>query len=298
MPTMYDLPSEDPEDPGLPDEFHIWQPQLLSFGCQPPTYLAEQVFVASDLNLYYDPNHPQWHKRPDWFVVAGVPRLYDHKELRLSYVMWQEGVRPLVVVELLSPSTRNEDLGNTAQQPNSPPTKWQVYERILGVPYYILFDRYTDELRAFQLAGNQYQELVLAEPRVWVPELKLGLGLWSGEYRGIPRLWLRWYDEQGEWVLSEAEQERQRAEQSEQRVEIERQRTEQTQQQLEIERQRTEQTQQQLEIERQRAEQSDQRAEIERQRAASSQQQLEIERRQTEELIARLRERGIDPDSL
>ena len=199
--------------------------------------------------------------------------------------MWQEGVRPLVVVELLSPSTRNEDLGNTEQQPNSPPTKWQVYEHILGVPYYILFDRYTDQLRAFQLAGNQYRRISSEQSRrVWIPQLKLGLGLWSGEYRGIPRLWLRWYDEQGEWVLTEAEQERQRAEQSEQRVEIERQRTEQTQQQLKIERQRTEQTQQQLEIERQRAE--------------SSQQQLEIERRPTEELIARLRERGIDPDSL
>ena len=29
LPTMYDLPSEDPEEPGLPDEFHIYQPQLL-----------------------------------------------------------------------------------------------------------------------------------------------------------------------------------------------------------------------------------------------------------------------------
>ena len=31
LPTMYDLPSEDVEEPGLPDEFHLWQPQLLSF---------------------------------------------------------------------------------------------------------------------------------------------------------------------------------------------------------------------------------------------------------------------------
>ncbi len=30
LPTMYDLPSEDPEEPGLPDEFHDLQPQLLS----------------------------------------------------------------------------------------------------------------------------------------------------------------------------------------------------------------------------------------------------------------------------
>ena len=29
LPTMYDLPSEDPKEPGLPDEFHDYQPQLL-----------------------------------------------------------------------------------------------------------------------------------------------------------------------------------------------------------------------------------------------------------------------------
>ncbi len=29
LPTMYDLPSEYPEDSGLPDEFHILQSQLL-----------------------------------------------------------------------------------------------------------------------------------------------------------------------------------------------------------------------------------------------------------------------------
>ena len=28
FPTMCDLPSEDPEEPGLPDEFHNLQPQL------------------------------------------------------------------------------------------------------------------------------------------------------------------------------------------------------------------------------------------------------------------------------
>ncbi|WP_178378180.1 hypothetical protein [Chroogloeocystis siderophila] len=29
LPTMYDLPSEDPQEPGLPDEFHDFQPELL-----------------------------------------------------------------------------------------------------------------------------------------------------------------------------------------------------------------------------------------------------------------------------
>jgi hypothetical protein len=32
LPTMYDLPSEDPEEPVLPDEFHSLQPRLLDHG--------------------------------------------------------------------------------------------------------------------------------------------------------------------------------------------------------------------------------------------------------------------------
>jgi Uma2 family endonuclease len=51
LPTMYDLPSEDPEEPGLPDEFHLWQPQLLSFTFEPPAYSRDRIFTASDLNL-------------------------------------------------------------------------------------------------------------------------------------------------------------------------------------------------------------------------------------------------------
>lgn len=57
LPTMYDLPSEDPEEPGLPDEFHLWQAELCSATFRPPNHPPGQVFVASDLNLYYDPTH-------------------------------------------------------------------------------------------------------------------------------------------------------------------------------------------------------------------------------------------------
>ncbi len=95
LPTMYDLPSEDPEEPGLPDEFHILQPQLLRETFRPPTYTPDQVFVGSDLNLYYDIRHPLWYKPPDWFAVLGVSRLYEQQDLRLSYVIWQEGIAAL-----------------------------------------------------------------------------------------------------------------------------------------------------------------------------------------------------------
>ena len=58
-------------------------------------------------------HHQLWHKRPDWFLVVGVSRFYNERDLRLSYVMWQEEVSPMVVVELLSPGTEKEDLGQT-----------------------------------------------------------------------------------------------------------------------------------------------------------------------------------------
>ncbi|MGF1674237.1 MAG: Uma2 family endonuclease, partial [Rivularia sp. (in: cyanobacteria)] len=202
------------------DEFHIYQPQLLEETFRPPTYGADEIFVATDLNLYYDSRNPLWYKRPDWFAVVGNSRFYQRRDLRLSYVVWQEGINPFVVVELLSPGTEKEDLGQIrVVQPEQPPTKWQVYERILRVPYYIVFDRYTDILRAFILEGASYTQFNLEEPRIWLPSLEMGLGLWQGNYKGIERLWLRWYEDDGNWFPTPAEQEHQRAEQEHQRAE-------------------------------------------------------------------------------
>jgi hypothetical protein len=53
LPTMYDLPSEEPEEPGLPDEFHYFQPQLLRETCQLPALPQEQTFIGTDLNLFW-----------------------------------------------------------------------------------------------------------------------------------------------------------------------------------------------------------------------------------------------------
>jgi Uma2 family endonuclease len=230
---MYDLPSEAPEEPGLPDEFHDFQPQLLRETFQSSRYQPERIFIGTDLNLYYDVHHPMWHKRPDWFLVLGVPRLYDEKDLRLSYVIWQEGVSPYLVVELLSPGTEQEDLGKTLRDPNEPPTKWVVYERILRIPYYVLFSRYTDEVHFFELVGGHYQELPTRERRLWLPEAALGLGVWLGSYQGLERRWLRFYDADGAWVPTPVEQEQRLVEQERQRAEQEHQRAEQEHQRAE-----------------------------------------------------------------
>ncbi|MDY7024699.1 MAG: Uma2 family endonuclease, partial [Cyanobacteriota bacterium] len=205
LPTMYDLPSELPGEPGLPDEFHPLQAELLRKTFQPRNVNPDHIFSAIDLNLYYDLTHPLWYKRPDWFAVVGISRLYDDEDLRLSYVIWQEQISPLIVVELLSPGTEDEDLGQTQRQPGKPPTKWVVYEQILRVSYYVVFSRYTNEMQPFHLVGDRYQRVELTNGRLLIPSVELSLGVWQGEYAMLDRSWLRWMTLDGELILNAEE---------------------------------------------------------------------------------------------
>ena len=200
LPTMYDLASDNQDEPGLPDDFHFLQPLLLFLTFLPVHWESELIYSAADLNLYYDLQHPQWYKRPDWFGVVGVPKLYQGRDLRLSYVTWQERANPFVVVELLSPGTEDEDLGKTQSELNKPPTKWFVYERILRVPYYVVFSRYTNEVQGFHLGGGHYESMNLTNGRLAIPELGLSLGLWQGSFQEIERLWLRWFTLEGKLI--------------------------------------------------------------------------------------------------
>ena len=206
LPTMYDLPSEDPEEFGLPDEFHDFQPKLLRETCKPKTYPSSEYFIGADINLYYDGRHPRWYKRPDWFLSLGVTVASRQEDMRWSYVLWEEGVSPFLVVELLSPGTEDQDLGSKIRELGKPPGKWEVYERILRVPFYVVFDRYQNEFRVFALDGGRYrQEKIGDEQRVWFDELELGLGVWQGVHQGFDGKWLRWYEASGEWIPTDAE---------------------------------------------------------------------------------------------
>jgi Uma2 family endonuclease len=218
LPTMYDLPSEEIGDAGLPDQYHLWQAELLAQTFLPPNYPREKVFVGCDLNLYYTLEQPRWYKRPDWFGAVGVDRFYGQKDSRLSYVIWQEQVRPLIVIEFLSPSTEKEDLGRVKSKKGEKPSKWQVYEEILQIPYYVVFNGHNNEFKLFKLEGGKYAQVETKDDRYWFKEIKLGLGLYLGNYQGLTRLWLRWYDENNNLIPTPVEQEAQRAEQEAQRA--------------------------------------------------------------------------------
>jgi len=272
LPTMYDLPSEEVGESGLPDIFHIFQSQLLRETFQPPNYSSNEVFVATDLNLYFDVNHPSWYKRPDWFASVGIPNLYEDKDLRLSYVVWQEGVTPLVIVELLSPSTENEDLGKTTRIKKSSrkgkeeeiPPKWEVYESILKVPYYFTYDHLTKKILAFQLSSDGYISfLPNSQGFYYLPDVELYLGLWTGYYEKASTIWLRWFDRHFNLIPTPLE--RVQAEKKQERIEKE---------------------QAQAEKERERAEKE------------ALAEKLVSANKEKEALLAKLKALGIDPNNL
>ncbi|MGF1480700.1 MAG: hypothetical protein ACFB4I_14650 [Cyanophyceae cyanobacterium] len=86
-----------------------------------------------------------------------------------------------------------------------PPAKLEVYERYLRIPYYLVYSRTPQQLRYFKFDGGQYQEQPLnsENPLAWFADLKIGLGIWSGEFAGVSGDWLRWCDHAGNWRLTD-----------------------------------------------------------------------------------------------
>ncbi|NJL49091.1 MAG: hypothetical protein HC929_18550 [Leptolyngbyaceae cyanobacterium SM2_5_2] len=65
----------------------------------------------------------------------------------------------------------------------------------------------TEHLRYFRLSDGRYQEQVISptNPRLWIPELTIGLGLWLGEFRDLPQVWLRWCTADGTFIPTDTE---------------------------------------------------------------------------------------------
>ena len=82
------------------------------------------VYVASNLLLYYEQGNPSSRRDPDVLVAKGVGNHF-----RLSFRVWEENAMPHVLFEIASRSTWREDVGE----------KRTLYAS-LGVQEYFLFD--------------------------------------------------------------------------------------------------------------------------------------------------------------
>jgi Uma2 family endonuclease len=199
-PTQDELPYDD----GVPmeSERHRWQADLLITALAP--WLAQRPdggYVGGNLFLYFNlaQVRNQDFRGPDVFVVLDVPR-----GERKSWVVWEEGKGPDVVIELLSESTASQDKHR----------KRLIYQNQLRVPEYFWFDPFdAEDWAGFALRNKVYEPLSRdAQGRLISDCLGLALVQWTGSYRGITATWLRWATLDNQLLLTAEEQAEGRAE--------------------------------------------------------------------------------------
>lgn len=173
--------------------------------------------IGQDLGIYWRLTDPpeRGAEAPDWFYVGNVPPLLDG-QTRRSYVLWREFIAPLIALEFVS--------GDGSEERDKTPWKGKfwIYEQVIHPAFYGIYEVKKASVEVYKLIGGQYQ-LLAANERGHYPITRLGveLGLWQGEYQNAELPWLRWWDLQGNLLLTgdeRAEQERQRAEQERERA--------------------------------------------------------------------------------
>jgi len=202
--------------------------------------------IGQDCGIYWRMIDPpeKGAESPDWFYVPNVPSLLNGITRR-SYVLWQELIPPLIVIEFVS--------GNGEEERDKTPWmgKFWIYETIIRPAFYVIYEVRLGRVEVYQLTGVKY-ELISPNEREHFPINPLGveLGIWQGNYQNMVLPWLRWWDAQGNLLLTGDE----RAVQAQIQIQYERQEKEVALQQVEFERQEKEAALQQVEFERQRAE--------------------------------------------
>jgi Uma2 family endonuclease len=196
--------------------------------------------IGQNSGIYYKITDPPLKgcKAPDWFYVPGVPPLLDGR-VRRSYVLWQELIDPLLIVEFVS--------GDGSEERDATPEtgKFWVYEQMLRTEYYAIYEVSKASVEVYHLEDRHYQPLS-PNARGRFPILPLGieLGIWQGEYQHQNLPWLRAWDRDGVLLPTgddRARVQRDRADRAEQQAEVERQRAEEARQRAEDERKRAEQ---------------------------------------------------------
>ena len=198
-----------------------------------------QYAIGQDSGIYWRETEPpeKGAEAPDWFYVPNVPPNLDG-QYRRSYVLWREHIAPLIALEFASGNGDEErdrtPLSRTDEGVATKPGKFWVYERVMRIPYYGIYEIKSGRLEVYRLIDGYYQLLELNQ-RGHFPIALLGveLGLWQGNYQNQTMLWLRWWDEEGNLLLigdERAELERLRGEQQRERAEQERLRAESAEQ--------------------------------------------------------------------
>jgi Uma2 family endonuclease len=184
-----------------------------------------QYCIGQDLGIYWRLTDPleKGAEAPDWFYVPNVPPTLNGKTRR-SYVLWKEYVAPLIVLEFVSGDGSEErDKTPPSQGEDGNVGKFWVYEQAIRVPYYGIYEVAKAQVEVYHLIDNTYQVMPPNE-RGHYPIAPLGveLGIWEGLYQNAELPWLRWWDAQGNLLLTGYE----RADVERERAEVEREKRE------------------------------------------------------------------------
>ncbi|MGB3531965.1 MAG: Uma2 family endonuclease [Microcoleaceae cyanobacterium] len=211
-----------PADFVLPDDpvENIQQPLLaaaLTDALGAAGQIQPEMLIGSNFGLVTTINKKIVVKAPDWLYVPQVQPVAAGI-IRRSYTPNLEGSPVAIVMEFLSET----DCGELSVRSTPPYGKLYFYEHILQVPTYVTYDPYEVSLEIRRLENGKYMiQKVDENGRFWIPELELFLGTWQGERLGQNTTWLRWWDRNGNlllWSSEQAQLERQRAEEQQQRA--------------------------------------------------------------------------------
>jgi Uma2 family endonuclease len=154
---------------------------------------AGDYLIGEDCGIYWRLTEPPERgvKAPDWFCVPGVPGLLQG-QLRRSYVMWQEAVPPLIILEYVS--------GDGSEERDRTPNegKFWVYEQALHCAFYGIYAVNEASLEMFHHHEGVLERMPAnASGRYPIAALGVELGVWRGRYGDFELPWLRWWDSQG-----------------------------------------------------------------------------------------------------
>jgi Uma2 family endonuclease len=155
--------------------------------------------IGQDSGIYWRLMEPpeKGSEAPDWFYVPNVSPLLDG-EYRRSYVLWKEFIAPLIAIEFVS-GNGNEERDTTPPSETEKAGKFWVYEQAIRIPFYVIFDAWKDHLEAYQLVNGRYVKM---EPNdrghFAIAPMAVEIGM---QLQGTT-VWLRWWDDSGNLLLT------------------------------------------------------------------------------------------------
>ncbi|MFW5666791.1 MAG: Uma2 family endonuclease [Coleofasciculus sp.] len=163
--------------------------------------------IGQDCGIYWRMTEPpeRGAQAPDWFYVPNVPPTLNG-QIRRSYVLWQELIPPFIVLEFAS--------GNGAEERDRTPLfleeggmqkpgKFWIYEQVIRPAFYGIYEVSRASIEVYHLIEGQYQLMTTNERGHYaIAPLGVELGIWQGQYQNVELPWLRWWDDQGNLLLT------------------------------------------------------------------------------------------------